>query len=295
MHRRSDARTPFRPDAVTHALSIDVEDWYHDAAGPVAAPVEGRVEANTLHLLDILATQRVRATFFFLGEVAERFPGLARRVSDAGHEIGSHGYQHQRVMQMTRGEFRTDVARSLRAIEDATGRAVWGYRAPYFSIKADVHWPIQILAETGVRYDASILAIDRPPGLELVCSRAPYRHANGLWEVPVAVLRVGPFWHLPLASGTGLRLLPRRLLDRCVRRFEREVGAGVFYLHPWELDPASPAALGMGRWLIRAGRSGLARSLAGLLRDYTFAPIAEVFGEQLGLRSAGERDGAAFV
>ena len=134
MHRRSDARTPFRPDAVTHALSIDVEDWYHDAAGPVAAPVEGRVEANTLHLLDILATQRVRATFFFLGEVAERFPGLARRVSDAGHEIGSHGYQHQRVMQMTRGEFRTDVARSLRAIEDATGRAVWGYRAPYFSI-----------------------------------------------------------------------------------------------------------------------------------------------------------------
>jgi polysaccharide deacetylase family protein (PEP-CTERM system associated) len=280
---------------MTHALSIDVEDWYHDGDLPVAGSAEGRVELNTLRLVDLLATHDMRATFFFLGEVAERFPSLARRVADAGHEVGSHGYQHRRVMQMTRSEFRSDVARSLRVIEDATGRPVWGYRAPYFSIKADVHWPIDILAAAGVRYDASVLAIDRPPGLELVCPRVPFQHANGLWEVPVAVLRVGPFWNLPLASGAGLRLLPRRLLDRFVRRFEREIGAGVFYLHPWELDPESPAASGMSRWVIRAGRRGLAQRLDGLLRDYAFAPIAAVFGEQLGLRTAGGHDGAGPV
>jgi len=275
---------------LVHALSIDVEDWYHDSDVQVSGAPEHRVELNTLRLLDLLAAHGVQATFFFLGEVAQRFPALARRVAEAGHEVGSHGYAHSRVMQMTRAEFRADVARSLRTIEDASGRPVWGYRAPYFSIKAGVQWPIEILAESGVRYDASILAIDRPPGLEVVCPRAPYRHQNGLWEVPVAVLRVGPFWHLPLASGTGLRVLPRRLLDRYVRRFEREVGAAVFYLHPWELDPDSPTAAGLGRWLLRVGRAGLPRNLDALLRDYAFAPIAEVFAEQLGLRSDG-RDG----
>ena len=275
---------------MVHALSIDVEDWYHDSDVQVSGAPEHRVELNTLRLLDLLAAHGVQATFFFLGEVAQRVPALARRVAEAGHEVGSHGYAHSRVMQMTRAEFRADVARSLRTIEDASGRPVWGYRAPYFSIKAGVQWPIEILAESGVRYDASILAIDRPPGLEVVCPRAPYRHQNGLWEVPVAVLRVGPFWHLPLASGTGLRVLPRRLLDRYVRRFEREVGAAVFYLHPWELDPDSPTAAGLGRWLLRVGRAGLPRNLDALLRDYAFAPIAEVFAEQLGLRSDG-RDG----
>ena len=279
-----------------HALSVDVEDWYHDIAVRVAAPPEGRVEANTIRLLDILERHNVKATFFLLGEVAARFPTLARRIADAGHEVGSHGYQHRPITQMTRREFRDDVLRSLRVIADATGQPVRGYRAPYFSIKADVRWPIEILAECGVRYDASILAIDRLPGLEVVCPRAPFRHANGLWEVPVAVLRIWPFWHLPLASGTGLRVLPRWLLDRYIRRFEREVGAGVFYLHPWELDPDSPAAPGMSRWLIRLGRPGLTGSLDALLRDYAFAPIAEVFAEQLGLRDdRKERNRAAVV
>jgi len=285
-HRREDF-------TVTHALSIDVEDWYHDSATEAVEPAGQRVELNTLRLVDILARRGVQATFFFLGDVAERFPGLARRVAEAGHEVGSHGQRHQRVMQMTRGEFRADVLRSLRSIEDVTGRRVWGYRAPYFSIKADVRWPIEILGEAGVRYDSSILAIDRPPGLEVVSPRAPYRHQNGLWEVPVAVLRLGRFWHLPLASGAGLRILPRGLLDRCVRRFEREVGAAVFYLHPWELDPDSPSAAGVSRWVLRVGRRRLAENLDALLRDYAFAPIAEVFADQLALRSGDtERDHA---
>ena len=279
-----------------HALSVDVEDWYHDTAARVATPSEGRVEANTLRLLDILERRGVKATFFLLGEVAARFPALARRMADAGHEVGSHGYQHRPITQMTRREFRDDVVRSLRVIADATRQPVRGYRAPYFSIKADVRWPIEILAECGLEYDASILAIDRPPGLELVCPRTPFRHANGLWEIPVAVLQAAHFWYLPLASGTGMRLLPRRLLDRWVRRFEREVGAGVFYLHPWELDPDSPAASGMSRWLLRVGRAGLADSLDALLRDYAFAPIAEVFAHQLGpCREGREGNRAALV
>ena len=263
-----------------HALTVDVEDWYHD--GPIsAAPREPRVEPNTLRLLDLLAAHAVRATFFFLGEVAARHPGLVRRAVAAGHEIGSHGYHHRRVTDLTRREFREDVERSVRVIEDAAGVPVRGYRAPYLSIKVGVGWPIDILRALGLQYDASILAIDRPPGLELVCPRTPYRHPNGLWEVPVAVLQMLHFWHLPLASGTGLRVLPRWLLQRGVRQFERDVGAAVFYLHPWEFDAGSPTAPGVSRWLLRVGRQRLLGRMRELLRDVRFGPIAEVFAEQL--------------
>ena len=269
-----------RRGAQRHALTVDVEDWYHDSE--LEAPATNRrVEANTDHVLELLAECGARATFFFLGEVAEQLPALARRVCEAGHEIGSHGYHHRRVGELTREEFRDDVRRSLQVIEDATGVRVRGYRAPYFSIKAGVRWPIEILTECGLSYDASILAYDRPPGLQLVCSRQPYRLEGGLWEIPVAVLQVGPFWHLPLASGGGLRMLPPRMLERLIQRFERDVGAGVFYLHPWELDPLSPTAPGPGRWFLRVGREKLPGRLLQLMRGRRFATVAETFAETL--------------
>lgn len=264
-----------------HALSVDVEDWYHDFPIAQTASLESRVEQNMWHLLELLAARSARATFFFLGEVTVRFPALVRNVVAAGHEVGSHGYRHRPVWQLTRREFREDVARSVRALEDAAGVPVHGYRAPYFSIKAEVRWPVEILGELGLRYDASILAIDRPPGLELVCSRRPFQHPNGLWEVPVAVLQMLYFWHLPLASGLGLRWLPSQFFERCLRRFERDVGAGVFYLHPWELDPGSPTAPGTGRALLRVGRRHLAERLTALMQRVRFAPIVEVFRAQL--------------
>ena len=264
-----------------HALSIDVEDWYHDGGGMAAGRSDARVVDNTLTILDVLAARRVRGTFFFLGEVAEHFPGLVRRVADAGHEIASHGYRHRPLGDLLISEFRRDVARSLRLLEDITGRPVRGYRAPYLSIKAGVHWPVQILRELGLSYDSSILPIDRPPGLELVCPRRPFRHDNGLWEFPVAVLQCGFFWHLPLASGSGLRLLPPWLLDRFLRRFERDVGTGVFYLHPWEADPGAPTMPGPGRWLLKPGRRRLRARLAALFDERAFAPIIDVFAAQL--------------
>jgi polysaccharide deacetylase family protein (PEP-CTERM system associated) len=277
-----------------HALSVDVEDWYHDGGAPAAAP-ERRVGDNTRRLLDVLERHAVRATFFFLGDVAARSPELVRRAAAAGHEIGSHGFHHRAVPEMTRNEFRRDVADSLRLLEDVAGAPVRGYRAPYFSIKAGVRWPIEILAELGLAYDSSVLPIDRPPGLELVCPRTPYRHWNGLWELPVAVLQFAHFWHLPLASGGGLRVLPPRLLRRWLRRFERDVGAGIFYLHPWELDADSPIVPGPHRWLLTLGRRRLAARLEGLLERVAFGPITEVFDGcemvERGSEVPGERPG----
>jgi hypothetical protein len=174
-------------------------------------------------------------------------------------------------------EFREEARRSRLLLEDLSGQPIHGYRAPYFSIKADVHWPIDILAELGFEYDSSVLPIDRPPGLELVCPRAPFRHHNGLWEVPVATLQMFYFWHLPLASGAGLRIVPPSLLRRGVEKFERDIGSGVFYLHPWELDPGSPTRRSTGRWLLRVGRERLPHRLSELLRERAFGRVDEVF------------------
>ncbi len=264
-----------------HALSVDVEDWYHDGGASAGAIPIDRVADNTRRLLELLAGGGARATFFFLGEVAERHPELVREAAAAGHEIASHGHRHGHLSALLRHEFRQDVARSLAVLQDLSGSAVHGYRAPYFAIKAGVRWPIELLGELGLRYDSRILAIDRPPGLELVSPRTPYRHPNGLWEAPVAILQLCRVWHLPLASGTGLRMMPVGLLRRALQRFEREIGSGIFYLHPWELDPDSPTGPGRGRWLLRVGRDRLASRLAALLGERQFVPIAEAF-PQLG-------------
>lgn len=260
----------------THALSVDVEDWYHDAGSLPAASGE-RVEANTDRLLELFATHGARATFFFVGALVERYPTLVRRVAAAGHEIGSHSYSHRHLRDLSSQEFREDTRRSLAVLADCVGTAPRGYRAPYFAFRAGVRWPLDILAELGVAYDSSILGIDRPPGLDLVCPRVPYQHHNGLWETPVGILQLLHFWHLPIASGAGLRLVPPRLLHRALARFERDVGAAVFYLHPWEIDPQSPTAPTMNRWWLRVGREKLYARLAALLRSCRFVPICEAF------------------
>jgi polysaccharide deacetylase family protein (PEP-CTERM system associated) len=264
-----------------HALSVDVEDWYHDVAVGAVAEPQSRVEANTLRLLELLGEYGTRATFFFLGTVAERCPHLVRQVASAGHELGSHGYTHRPVPWLSRAEFRAEVTRSLRVIEDACGEAVRAYRAPYFSIAAGMDWPLDVLRDAGVRYDSSILSAVGRPALRLVAPRVPYALTNGLWEIPVAVLRFARVHYLPMASGAGLRLLPPAWFDYWLRRFEREVGAGLFYLHPWELDAESPTAPRPSRWLLRLGRRRMSDRLRAVLRAIQFGSIDDVFGEVL--------------
>jgi polysaccharide deacetylase family protein (PEP-CTERM system associated) len=260
-----------------HAMTVDVEDWFHDGGLALDPAVGRRVERNTDALLERLADAGARATFFILGDVAEQHPALVRRIAAAGHEIASHGHAHHHLTRQLWREFRADVERARQVLEDVAGVPVRGYRAPYFAIRAGVRWPIEQLAAAGYAYDSSVLPIDRPPGLELVCQRTPYQHHNGLWEVPVAVLQFLRYWHLPAASGWGLRMLPPRLLARALRRFEDEIGAGVFYLHPWELDPASPTAPGATRWLLRLGRARLGARLDALLRARRFVAVRELF------------------
>jgi polysaccharide deacetylase family protein (PEP-CTERM system associated) len=234
-----------------------VEEHYRieAAAGlPIPAPYKvhcrERLDVATRWVLDRLARSEARATFFIVGKVAEHNPDLIRAVHRAGHEVASHGWDHRRVHHFTPETFREDLRRSKRALEDVTGAAVVGYRAPTFSIVRQTAWALDVLAEEGFLYDSSVYPVrhDRygVPG----APRTPFR-ARGdrceILELPPATLRVlGAV--LPMGGGGTFRLFPLFLLRRAIAQVCRAGGppTAVLYFHPWEFD-ADQRRLPLGR------------------------------------------------
>jgi polysaccharide deacetylase family protein (PEP-CTERM system associated) len=234
------------PEPVLNGLSVDVEDWFQvgaferviDRADWDTLPA--RVEANTDAVLDLFAETGAKATFFTLGWVAERNPRLIRRIADAGHEVASHGWDHQRVFTMTADRFRDDLARTRKVLEDAGGQAVTGYRAPSFSIDSRTPWAHPVLAEAGYRYSSSVAPVAHDHYGWREAPRYAFRPLADadLIELPVTVAEIAG---RRLATGGGFfRLLPAALTDLAVRQVNAERQPAVFYFHPWEIDPAQP-------------------------------------------------------
>jgi polysaccharide deacetylase family protein (PEP-CTERM system associated) len=232
-------------------MSIDVEDWFQvENLKPVIARAtwdsrESRVVRNTNRILDLLAEHRARATFFVLGWVAERQPELIRRIAADGHEIASHGYGHDLIYTLSPAEFRADVERGKKLLEDVTGQRVLGYRAPSFSI---TDWAVSILQDLGFEYDSSVfptVAHDRYGRLTGVEFGQPILELRpGFHEVSISCLPVGKRG-LPWGGGGYFRMLPYAAWRGGVRRI---VGSGapyVFYIHPWEIDPGQPRMSGL--------------------------------------------------
>lgn len=266
-----------------NAFSIDVEEWFQVSAFEnLITPSDWgsfspRVEANVSRLLDHLAVAKVQATFFVLGWIAHRHPRLVRRIAAAGHEIGSHGFAHQRVWTLSPSAFAKDVARSRQALEDAAGAAISGYRAPSFSIDPRTSWAYAILAEQGFSYSSSV---------------APFGHDHYGWPgspaQPWFPLRGSDFLELPVASarllgrriGAGgggfFRLYPYGLSRWLLRQINRAGTPAVFYLHPWDRDADQPRfaqAVWGTRWRHHVGRAGVPGKLDHLLRDFSWAPV----------------------
>jgi len=279
-----------------HALTIDVEDWFHDDWRPERGVdwdrLPSTVCADVDLLLELLAAAKSRATFFVLGDVAAREPALVRRIAGAGHEIASHGYAHRRVATQSRDEFAADVEKSLAVLADCAGVPVLGYRAPYFLTRPEELWAIDVLSELGVRYDSSYAPVRWMPYLGRSIPRVPYRHPCGVWEFPLPFAEAFGGWNLPYAGGgAALRFLPYGMLQRFVRAHEATVGSAVVYMHPWELDPVTrtlPGTPGYVRLWKRLGRSRTRRNLCHLLTDFRFAPIREVYAAELALALADE-------
>ncbi len=271
-----------------NALTFDVEEYFHaEAFSSVVRPqewpiLESRVVGATERLLDLLDETGTSATFFVLGWVAERHGGLVRAIQTRGHEIASHGYGHQMITRLNRAQFAEDVRRGKAAVEDVTGTAVIGYRAPTFSVVRGTLWSLEVLAEAGFRYDSSIFPIVHDRYGIPDAFRFPHRRAAGpgmeIGEFPLStVTRLG--WRFPVGGGGYFRVLPYALTRRALRHLnEREGQPAIVYLHPWEIDPDQPR-LPVG-WLTQFRHSVNTRSaeakMRRLLREFRFAPVRDV-------------------
>jgi polysaccharide deacetylase family protein (PEP-CTERM system associated) len=233
-----------------HIMSVDVEDYFQvEAFSGSVTPQSweswpSRVVANTRRVVDLFARHNAKATFFFVGWVAEQFPSLVRDVMAQGHEIGCHGYWHRPVYSMTPEQFREDTRRALDAIQQASGAEVLGYRAPTWSITNRSLWALDVLADLGFVYDSSIFPIRHDLYGIPDAPRTAYVHtcANGktLREFPPATIRFGGM-NWPAAGGGYLRIFPLRYTFWVLQQMEKQFGEpAVIYFHPWEIDPDQP-------------------------------------------------------
>ena len=239
---------------ISNAMTVDVEDYLHVSAFEKhirrqdwdALPC--RVERNTDRVLALFADHEVKATFFMLGWVAERYPDLVRRIVAAGHELASHGYSHVRVTQQNPQSFREDVVRTKNLLEDLSGLEIRGYRAASYSIGAGNLWALEILQETGHRYSSSIYPIRHDLYGMPNAPRFPF-YPNGegeLLEIPVTTVELFN-QKLPCGGGGYFRLLPYGWSRWAMRRVnDHDRQACIFYFHPWEIDPDQPRQQGIG-------------------------------------------------
>lgn len=272
---------------VTNAMTVDVEDYFQVSAFEPSVRREDwdrhewRVERNTDRILGLFAERGIHATFFMLGCVAQRYPKLTRTIVQEGHELASHGYQHVRVTQQQRDEFREDVIRTKKLLEDIAGCAVNGYRAASYSIGAKNLWALDILEETGHLYSSSIYPIRHDLYGMPEAPRFAFRHnGNGLLEIPVTTVMVGDR-KLPCGGGGYFRLFPYGLSRWALRRVnERDGQPCVFYFHPWEIDAAQPRPPNLSvktrfRHYLNLGR--MERRLRRLLKDFRWDRMDNVF------------------
>ena len=272
---------------IVNAFSIDVEDWFQVAA---FAPyirredwdrLECRVERNVEEMLELLARHHVRATFFTLGWIAERYPTMVRRIVAAGHELASHGYGHHFVGDLGPLGLREDVLRAKRTLEDVGGVFVGGYRAPSFSVGASTQWAHDVLLETGHRYSSSIYPIKHDLYGMPEAPRFAHYTKSGLLEIPATSIHLLRR-NLPASGGGFFRLLPYHVSRWSIDRVNRLDGqAAIFYCHPWEIDPGQPrvsAASVKSRFRHYVNQGTMRRKLDRLLADFRWSTVSEAFG-----------------
>lgn len=266
-----------------NALSVDVEDYFHVEAfaSQIKATewhsYESRVEKNVDLTLAIFAEHQYFATFYILGWVAERFPLLVRQIADAGHEIGCHGYAHQRIQRQTPEEFREDVHVTRQRIMEQTQMPVYCYRAPSFSVVESTLWSLDILAEEGFRIDSSIFPVRHDlygiPGSQ----RFPYWRGS-IFEFPPTTIGNGNV-NIGVGGGGYLRLLPYSFTRWAIRRINAiEKQPAMVYFHPWELDPGQPRLSVPLRSKLRhyTNLKKMQGKIERLLKDFLFSTVTNV-------------------
>ncbi len=279
-------RAPGSP--IRNAMTCDVEDYFQVSAfaphiDRASWPTrECRVEANIDRILNLMADGDVKATFFTLGWIAERYPAMVRRIVEGGHELASHGYGHLRASDQDLAEFTNDITSAKKLLEDIGGHEVRGYRAPSFSIGTGNLWALDALLDAGYKYSSSIYPIAHDHyGMPDAPRFAFYpRGSDGLLEVPITTVKMGQR-NLPAGGGGYFRLFPyhlSRYLMRKVNQDDQE--SAIFYFHPWEIDPDQPRPDGVDlksrfRHYVNLGRTE--QRLKALTRDFAWDRMDNIF------------------
>ena len=274
-------------EKLVNAMTVDVEDYFQVSAFEKHIRrvdwdgMECRVEKNIERILALFAAHDVRATFFMLGWVAERYPQVVKQIVEAGHELASHGYSHVRVTNQRTDEFREDVIRTKKLLEDMTGMPVNGYRAASYSIGSKNLWALDVLQETGHVYSSSIYPIRHDLYGMPEAPRFAFRHhGDGILEIPVTTIAFFD-QKFPCGGGGYFRLFPYALSRWAMRRVNRIDGeACVFYFHPWEIDAAQPRQRHIGlktRFRHYLNLHRMPDRLDRLLTDFRWGRMDHVF------------------
>lgn len=283
---------------VEHYFTVDVEEYFHvNAFEPYVARdrwggYPSRLEPQLDFLLDLLARHSAHGTFFTLGWVARHHPALVRRIAEAGHEVASHGYWHERVTTVTPDAFREDVRQSKDILESVAGTRVLGYRAPSFSIVPGREWALQVLSEEGFVYDSSLFPMRRRgygyPDAPEIPHHFALRNGGSILELPMTMAHAGSL-RIPAAGGGWFRQFPYALTRRAFAQRSAERMPGVFYIHPWEVDPDQPRIECSMITRLRHYR-GIPRTrerLERLLGEFRFTSIARAIHGHVLLGSPG--------
>ena len=289
-------RPNVEPAAIRNALTVDVEEYFQVAAfeRTIAredwASSDSRVEFSTGRVLDLFASRGVAGTFFVLGWIAEKYPSLVRRILAEGHELASHGYDHTRIHKFTAEQFRADVIRTKGILEDIGGVRVRGYRAPSYSINGRNLWALDVLQETGHLYSSSIYPIRHDLYGMPEAPRFPFRfRPDGILEIPVTTIEFGGR-NFPCGGGGYFRLVPYRAFRWALRRVnETDRQSGLFYFHPWEVDPGQPRVQGAplrSRFRHYLNLDAMHGRLERLLTDFRWGRMDRVFIDEPGRTTA---------
>ena len=279
---------------VVNALTVDVEDYFQVWALSPYIPrsqwdeTPCRVERNVELILQLLADADARATFFTLGWIAERFPGLVRRIAEAGHEVASHGYAHEKANELDREAFFADIVLAKSILQDIAGTEVLGYRAPSFSINRTNGWAYDYIAQAGYRYSSSIYPIQHDHYGVPDAPRFPHREREDLLEVPISTARLFER-NWPAGGGGYFRLMPYPVSRWLIQRVNQVEGRpAIFYFHPWELDPDQPRVPGIDartRFRHYLNLHQTEHRLRRLLGDFRWDRVDQVFLSRSGAGS----------
>ena len=261
-------------------MTVDLEEWYCDLPFREWEKHESRIEEPTRYMLDLFEERGVRATFFAVGYIAEKFPGLVREIRDRGHEVGTHSYAHIDLRRASDAEFKEDLDKSIKTIEKITGRKVLGFRAPFFSVSRNRTEQYSVIRDR-LAYDSSVFPVRAGmygmPG----APRFAYRPAPGSFdegkgdfvEMPLLTLRVAGV-NLPAAGGFWFRVLPYPVIRRAIRSANAAGQRAVFYIHPKDLDPDMPKVAGYG-WHYYCCKRGVRRKFERLVSEFEFGAAAD--------------------